>query len=1544
MASNQVNINLSLQDQSNSIKQRTNDVKGLNKELQKAQQYTTGTKSGSKAAAASFSAGENIEYGRARGSMGSTGASGRDFANQAQGLGGLVRLYATYAANVFAVSAAFSALSNAMNTSTMVRGLDQLGAASGIAMGGLAKQFAAASEGAISLREAMEATAKATSSGLTKKQFMELGVVAKGASQALGVNMSDAVSRLTRGITKLEPELLDELGIFTKVGKATEEYARSVNKSVDALTDFEKRQAFANAVLLEGRQKFGEIAQESNPYDKLLASLKNVAQEILSVINVGVAPVAKFLAENTALIGVAIAATAVKISQQALPALTSWREGLKLAAADAKKRAEEINTSFGEAFVERAQQRAKVPQIQAKLAEAEQEFKMAKRQFVELDNIYKGPNDTLRALQKDRLLNERELSNIKSDITKKTNQNTEASLKHAQSLVSVQLAQQKILDLKRQESAANDLVQAQADKRSKFGSQEWQREQIVINERAKAAKLALISSVGTGVEERGVGAIGGFYKDVAASKDLSNLQKLKTAGIGTFVGLSTAAGIFSRSLMGAFAYIEVAIIAFGLLSMSFSKNGKELDTFKSGMDNLAEATKTANNVAEKFGATLSTDSINAKANAFGNLTEGVVATVNQLRSVDSVASSWDRFIDGFKVIWGGDIRSRFSVGFVDSIAAAIKTAPEGAIKYELEKKLGALLKTKDLGIEGIGRALAEVPTDKLADLARNVSVVLEESDKILKNAQNVTQNVKETGKGAAEAFLSFSNSVFGSTPLQTFLLATTKNFVAINEALKDSTGAAAEFANIVSGVTKLEFLPAESIGQLQKVSQEYNTINNGLKGQITNLDRVRDRISEIAKMRSSATFNTLGTSRTASLINEQKALEASLPKLQADVVQVEQVLKQKAKEAGEVMGLAIGKQLDLVFAQTKTRLEQLNVGFQQQVSALNPVKTAEGIKEQARLAIRAIDLDIQLRKSNENLITSIDLLRVQMEVTAAQEAVEAAKLDGNRGAVQNREFAEQRLERLQNKQKAMQSGDLTALKQYAGDDPAAVQSLMRQSNLILLTEEQNNKKKLEVLKRDIALTDLQFDLAKQAYENAQAQAKANLDLKKQAPGFLGGDPEAVAAVKAAEVELAKFLDPITKALDSLGTQREETIANIVGKFSTNKALKEDIAGTLAQRRERQSTLSETKGAAVVGSAEYNSMLAQAAKFDAEIARSEEIKMMFAKANYDIGTDSISVAREELNLLTSRGALTEQQSAASNLALTTQQAELDLTQKLKEIEKERFLAQLEYSRKVLEAGGEETDEMLRQYNMIQSTAAISGAKAERDYQAKLKTANITASLVDRQSQYEQVFKNSFQSMTDAIVEFTKTGKLNFKSLIDGMIEGILRVELKMQTESLWATLRPSIMRSLFGGSSTIMNPMDPRIGVNAKGNVYDTGLQAFAKGGMFTNSVVSSPTLFKFAQGTGLMGEAGPEAIMPLKRDSNGNLGVRAGGNGGNVDVVVNNFGSEKATTRETTDSRGNRKIEVIIGDMVASEVSRVGSPVQQSISSNFNNKPALVRR
>lgn len=67
------------------------------------------------------------------------------------------------------------------------------------------------------------------------------------------------------------------------------------------------------------------------------------------------------------------------------------------------------------------------------------------------------------------------------------------------------------------------------------------------------------------------------------------------------------------------------------------------------------------------------------------------------------------------------------------------------------------------------------------------------------------------------------------------------------------------------------------------------------------------------------------------------------------------------------------------------------------------------------------------------------------------------------------------------------------------------------------------------------------------------------------------------------------------------------------------------------------------------------------------------------------------------------------------------------------------------------------------------------------------------------------------------------------------------------------------------------------------------ISAFANGGTFTNSVVSSPTLFKFASGggfqTGLMGEAGPEAILPLKRGADGKLGVTMNGGGQGAPVV-----------------------------------------------------------
>jgi len=75
---------------------------------------------------------------------------------------------------------------------------------------------------------------------------------------------------------------------------------------------------------------------------------------------------------------------------------------------------------------------------------------------------------------------------------------------------------------------------------------------------------------------------------------------------------------------------------------------------------------------------------------------------------------------------------------------------------------------------------------------------------------------------------------------------------------------------------------------------------------------------------------------------------------------------------------------------------------------------------------------------------------------------------------------------------------------------------------------------------------------------------------------------------------------------------------------------------------------------------------------------------------------------------------------------------------------------------------------------------------------------------------------------------------------------------------------------------------------AQGGVLEGGnVLPFAKGG-----VVSLPTVFPMAQGAGLMGEAGPEAVMPLKRTSSGDLGVVSSGEGGGTTIIINAIDSK----------------------------------------------------
>ena len=95
--------------------------------------------------------------------------------------------------------------------------------------------------------------------------------------------------------------------------------------------------------------------------------------------------------------------------------------------------------------------------------------------------------------------------------------------------------------------------------------------------------------------------------------------------------------------------------------------------------------------------------------------------------------------------------------------------------------------------------------------------------------------------------------------------------------------------------------------------------------------------------------------------------------------------------------------------------------------------------------------------------------------------------------------------------------------------------------------------------------------------------------------------------------------------------------------------------------------------------------------------------------------------------------------------------------------------------------------------------------------------------------------------------------------------------------------------------------------NANGNVFaQNGIVPFANGG-----IVDRPMMFPFAKGIGLMGEAGPEAIMPLKRGADGKLGVAGGGGGTSVTVNVDASGSSV---------QGNNGQSAALGRAIAASV------------------------
>jgi lambda family phage tail tape measure protein len=194
--------------------------------------------------------------------------------------------------------------------------------------------------------------------------------------------------------------------------------------------------------------------------------------------------------------------------------------------------------------------------------------------------------------------------------------------------------------------------------------------------------------------------------------------------------------------------------------------------------------------------------------------------------------------------------------------------------------------------------------------------------------------------------------------------------------------------------------------------------------------------------------------------------------------------------------------------------------------------------------------------------------------------------------------------------------------------------------------------------------------------------------------------------------------------------------------------------------------------------------------------------------------------------------------------------------------------------------------------------------------------------------QSAWTGAFQGAENELARFVTTGKMQVEDLVSSMLADFARLAIQQSITAPLAGAMAGAMAGFFEPDFTLASAIHP----HAAGGVRSgPGISAFS------NSVVDQPTLFPFAKGAsfGLMGEAGAEAIMPLRRTPSGNLGVEA--TGGNVTVNVVNHSSAQATARETKTPNGKR-IDVMIEEVAARSIAgrgQVGRAIQTAFGAQY---------
>ena len=209
-----------------------------------------------------------------------------------------------------------------------------------------------------------------------------------------------------------------------------------------------------------------------------------------------------------------------------------------------------------------------------------------------------------------------------------------------------------------------------------------------------------------------------------------------------------------------------------------------------------------------------------------------------------------------------------------------------------------------------------------------------------------------------------------------------------------------------------------------------------------------------------------------------------------------------------------------------------------------------------------------------------------------------------------------------------------------------------------------------------------------------------------------------------------------------------------------------------------------------------------------------------------------------------------------------------------------------------------------------------------------------------------FNGTFSSLSDTLARFMVTGRVNWTSFANQALEQLARIPINFALGTVATGASNALGTSGGGGGAAagggVLGALGGLLGGLFGGGGGIPGVapgavvpgQVYAMGGTFdgsadlshySNTIVDTPTPFRFAQG-GVFGEAGPEAILPLQRDSNGRLGISGGsGGGGGVNVVapisIGNAGMNNGVMDARTSKQLSDHVETQVRNAVRGELA-----------------------